>query len=150
MFGVLDESNWTVCQQEPAPGTVDASGVRLVVDRTCPAEGDGRAEGDDGAEPSAGSEESTPAETTVAAEAEPKRTDKFRVPRLVGRNLQLAQDILQARGSYLLDQQDASGLGRLQLLDSNWVVCKQRPAPGVRVPVDRMVRLSAVKYGESC
>lgn len=35
MFGVLDESNWTVCSQEPASGQNVSSPPRLTVDRTC-------------------------------------------------------------------------------------------------------------------
>ena len=34
-FGVIDETNFTVCEQEPAPGEETGS-VTLVVDRTCP------------------------------------------------------------------------------------------------------------------
>lgn len=37
MFGVLDESNWTVCSQVPETGTELASAPRLTVDRTCAA-----------------------------------------------------------------------------------------------------------------
>jgi beta-lactam-binding protein with PASTA domain len=72
------------------------------------------------------------------------------MPPLVGRNLQVAQDRLQASGSYLVDQQDATGLGRLQLLDSNWTVCSQQPKPGAKVKVEDMVTLAALKIGESC
>lgn len=35
-FGILDESNWTVCEQRPEPGSIDLVDFRLVVDRTCP------------------------------------------------------------------------------------------------------------------
>jgi endonuclease YncB( thermonuclease family) len=35
MFGVLDESNWEVCDQEPTAGGVVGSAPRLTVDRTC-------------------------------------------------------------------------------------------------------------------
>lgn len=35
MFGVLDNSNWTVCSQEPENGTEVSSAPRLTVDRTC-------------------------------------------------------------------------------------------------------------------
>jgi len=35
LFGVIDKSNWTVCSQEPANGTVLSSAPRLTVDRTC-------------------------------------------------------------------------------------------------------------------
>lgn len=34
VFGILDESNWTVCEQEPAAGA-EISDPRLVVDREC-------------------------------------------------------------------------------------------------------------------
>lgn len=35
VFGVLNESNWTVCQQEPSPGTTGADTVKLIVERVC-------------------------------------------------------------------------------------------------------------------
>lgn len=41
MFGVLDESNWTVCDQEPLTGQPMTSTPRLTIDRSC---GDGEAE----------------------------------------------------------------------------------------------------------
>ena len=47
---------------------------------------------------------------------------KFTMPRVVGMNLQLAQDLLQSKGSYILDQVDHKGLLRVQVLDSNWKV----------------------------
>jgi beta-lactam-binding protein with PASTA domain len=76
--------------------------------------------------------------------------DKFRMPNVVGMVLQDAQDLLQSRGSYILDQKDAKGWGRWQLLDSGWKVCSQRPRPGVVVPADTMVRLWSVKLSERC
>lgn len=39
MFGVLDESNWTVCSQEPKNGKEVSSPPRLTVDRTCASAG---------------------------------------------------------------------------------------------------------------
>lgn len=39
-FGVLDESNWEVCEQSPAAGTPIAA-VRLIVDRSCGPEDSG-------------------------------------------------------------------------------------------------------------
>ena len=39
MFGVVDESNWTVCSQEPENGTDVSSAPRLTVDRTCDIDG---------------------------------------------------------------------------------------------------------------
>lgn len=58
-FGVVDESNWTVCQQTPAAGKAVKDTPRVVVDRSCP---------DDSAKP-------TKAETTNApATSEPATT----------------------------------------------------------------------------
>ena len=35
-FGVIDEANWTVCEQRPEAGSTDLANYRLIVDRTCP------------------------------------------------------------------------------------------------------------------
>jgi hypothetical protein len=35
-FGVVDESNWTVCEQTPAAGKAIKDAPRVVVDRSCP------------------------------------------------------------------------------------------------------------------
>lgn len=70
------------------------------------------------------------------------------LPDLVGLDLQLAQDALQAAGWYEMISHDASGQGRLQLIDRNWVVVEQTPAAGGVVPYDKMIDLGAVKKGE--
>jgi hypothetical protein len=75
---------------------------------------------------------------------------KFTMPRVVGMNLQLAQDLLQSKGSYILDQVDHKGLLRFQVLDSNWKVCKQTPAAGKIVLASTVVTLSSVKLTERC
>jgi hypothetical protein len=75
---------------------------------------------------------------------------KFTMPRLVGMNLQLAQDLLQSKGSYILDQVDHKGLLRIQVLDSNWKVCKQTPSAGKVVLASTVVTLSSVKLTERC
>ena len=102
---------------------------------------------------------SEPSPTSVSVEpppaAEPATTTTaaptfFTMPRLVGENLQLAQDKLQALGSYLMDQEDAAGLSRLQVNDSNWKVCKQSLAPGTKAPTETVVVLGAVKLSEQC
>ncbi|GLY27180.1 PASTA domain-containing protein [Kineosporia sp. NBRC 101731] len=74
----------------------------------------------------------------------------FTMPQLVGRNLQNAQDLLQKRGSYLLDQVDATSQHRFQLLDSDWKVCHQSPRAGSRVLKTKLVRLEAVRLDENC
>jgi hypothetical protein len=75
---------------------------------------------------------------------------KFTMPKVVGMNLQLAQDVLQSKGSYILDQVDHKGLLRIQVLDSNWKVCKQSPSPGKVVLASTVVTLSSVKLTERC
>jgi beta-lactam-binding protein with PASTA domain len=75
---------------------------------------------------------------------------KFTMPRVVGMNLQLAQDLLQSKGSYILDQVDHKGLLRIQVLDSNGKVCKQTPSAGKVVLASTVVTLSSVKLTERC
>jgi hypothetical protein len=70
------------------------------------------------------------------------------LPNVVGMNLQQGQDAMQASGFYILDDQDATGQNRLQVYDRNWVVTKQTPAAGRKVPTDTPVILYAKKYGE--
>lgn len=74
----------------------------------------------------------------------------FTMPSLVGKNLQEAKNELQALGSAALDQRDASGQGRTQILDSNWKVCAQEPATGQKVATTTTVVLSSVKNEEPC
>jgi hypothetical protein len=76
--------------------------------------------------------------------------ETFVMPKVTGMNLQLAQDLLQSKGSYLMDQEDASGLGRFQIIDSAWKVCSQSPSAGKKVPTSTMVVLKSVKLTESC
>ena len=82
--------------------------------------------------------------------ASPAAETFFTMPRVVGMNLQLAQDLLQSLGSYGLLQDDFKGLNRFQVLDSNWKVCKQSPSPGKKVSTSTIVTLSSVKLTERC
>ncbi|MET7509614.1 hypothetical protein [Streptomyces albidoflavus] len=82
-------------------------------------------------------------------EAGEQQPEDGELPGMVGENLQFAQDSAQAAGFFLLDDQDATGLGRLQVMDRNWTVCSQEPGPGT-YPVDTKVTFYAVKVGESC
>ena len=77
-------------------------------------------------------------------------SETFVMPFLVGANLQDAQDRLQSLGSFLLTQNDATGLERFQMLDSGWKVCAQFPAAGTKVSMARMVDLRVVKLHEPC
>lgn len=90
------------------------------------------------------------APSTSPQPSESAAAKAFTMPDLVGANLQDAQDELQSLGSLLMDQQDASGEGRMQVNDSNWTVCTQAPLPGVDAPVTTVVVLSVVKTDEVC
>jgi hypothetical protein len=53
-----------------------------------------------------------------------------RMPDVVCMDLQAAQDEIQDRGVFLSRSEDASGEGRRQIWDRNWVVVDQSPQPG--------------------
>lgn len=74
----------------------------------------------------------------------------FTMPDLVGKSLQEAQDELQALGSFLMDQEDATDKGRLQIIDDNWTVCSQDPEAGEQHSKLDVVTLWSVKNGEDC
>lgn len=84
--------------------------------------------------------------TTTAAPVEQRP-----LPNVVGLDLQLAQDTLQAAGFYALTSHDAKGLNRLQVLDRAWTVVDQSPPADTVVPVDQVIDLGAVRdeeYGQ--
>lgn len=62
LFGVVDESNWDVCEQTPAPGEPLTEAPRLVVERDC---------NQDDAEPSEEAEEGPSAEPEEEPSEEP-------------------------------------------------------------------------------
>ena len=74
--------------------------------------------------------------------------DCIKVPNVVGKDHQLAQDTMQAAGLYLLGEKDASGQGRMLLVDRNWTTVRQRPKAGACVSEDTEIMLCAVKDGE--
>lgn len=78
----------------------------------------------------------------------PPEADKKTLPNVVGMNLQAGQDTMQEAGFYVLDDQDATGQGRFQVYDRNWVVTRQTPAAGRKVSLDTKVTLYAKKIGE--
>ena len=75
---------------------------------------------------------------------------EFVMPDVTGLSLQDAQDQLQALGSFLMDQEDATDQGRTQINDSNWTVCTQDPAPGTVHSKLAIVTLYSVKKDEAC
>ena len=56
-----------------------------------------------------------------------------RMPDLICRGLQAAQDEIQDRGVFGSKSRDATGQGRRQLWDRNWVVVAQDPEPGEKI-----------------
>jgi PASTA domain-containing protein len=71
---------------------------------------------------------------------------KITVPNEVGKNHQAAQDDMQAHGLYNLSEEDATGQGRMLILDRNWHVVSQSPAPGTKVSEDATITLRSKKY----
>ncbi|MBM4669741.1 hypothetical protein GS448_22570 [Rhodococcus hoagii] len=62
-------------------------------------------------------------------------------------DLQDAQDLIQENGVFFSRSADASGKGRNQVVDSNWIVVGQTPAVGALIGEGDAV-LSVVKIGE--
>lgn len=86
-----------------------------------------------------------PAQTTTPAPVAPPVVAVM--PPVVCMNLQAAQDLIQAAGVFFSRSQDATGKGRAQVLDRNWVVVAQTPLAGSTVGEGEAV-LSVVKEGE--
>ena len=145
-FGIIDESNWVVCETRPVSGATTGSPVKLIVERSC--------------ESSAAATEAAEEESVVEADAvleeeeqdaaapAPARTKKIRVPDVIGMDHQRAQDTMQAAGLYILAEEDASGLGRMLLYDRNWTVVRQSPKAGKRVGENRTITLFSIKDDE--
>lgn len=83
------------------------------------------------------------------APSDSRKVASERLPSLVGKGLQSAQDAAQAAGFFSLTSHDALGRGREQIFDRNWKVCGQKPAAG-RHKVSVKVDFSVVKLQEKC
>jgi hypothetical protein len=70
------------------------------------------------------------------------------VPNVVGMVHQTAQDTMQAAGLYFLAEEDATGKGRVLVLDRNWETTAQSVAAGEVVDCTTKITLSAKKIGE--
>ncbi|GAA3385055.1 hypothetical protein GCM10020369_17070 [Cryptosporangium minutisporangium] len=116
---VLSRQNWVVRTQEPAAGSRVAPSTEITLRVSKPTDG-------------------APSHAPVDGV----------VPDVVCRDLQAAQDALQAAGFYVLSSVDGSGQGRRQLVDRNWVVVQQSVTPGSRPARSTRVRLTVVKIGE--
>lgn len=116
---VLEPNNWVVVAQLPEADVEAAAGTQVLL------------------------KVRKPSDTSTSAAAV-----KGAVPNVVCLDLQKAQDTLQAAGFYVLGSQDATGQGRQQVVDRNWVVVSQsEPAGGTPDPKTK-ITLGAVKFGE--
>jgi beta-lactam-binding protein with PASTA domain len=134
-----------VTQQVPAPGTVVAAGSRVVVKVAA-----------GGTAPTfAGTTTTTPTAPTTAAStttgpdpASTSTTPPALMPDVVCWNLQDAQDEIQRAGVFWSQSRDATGAGRRQIIDANWLVVDQEPAPGTPIAEGEPL-LMVVNYGEA-
>ncbi len=116
---VLEPQNWVVSSQQPEAGAEAPSGTEVVVEVRKPTDASGR---------------QPPVKGTV--------------PDVVCFDLQKAQDTLQAAGFSLLGSEDATGQGRQQVADRNWVVVSQSAPAGSTPDPKVKITLGAVKFGE--
>jgi beta-lactam-binding protein with PASTA domain len=116
---VLNPENWTVRAQTPQAGTKATTTSVITLKVVKPSDG-------------AGSDSVTTG----------------MVPNVVCRDLQTAQDTMQAAGFYNLGSEDGTGQGRAQVADRNWVVIAQSARAGTRPDPGTRVVLRAVKFGE--
>ena len=71
----------------------------------------------------------------------------MRMPDVMCMDLQHAQDTIQDAGVWLSRSVDATGEGRMQVMDRNWTVVAQTPAPGTPIGEGEAL-LSVVKDDE--
>ena len=76
------------------------------------------------------------------------------MPDLTGKDLQTAQDSIQSLTNdaiFFTDSHDATGQGRHQILDRDWQVCDQDPAPGTQITSDTNIDFGVVRVDvEQC
>jgi hypothetical protein len=147
----LLDSNWQVVAQTPAPGTpigeLEAELDVVKYGEPSPVGACGEQDGE-----AAGSDDQ--AADDQAAVDQPDATDEPAadeaqaiMPDVVCLDLQTAQDTIQQAGAFFSRSHDATGQDRMQLLDSNWQVVAQTPAPGTPIGELEAV-LDVVEFGE--
>jgi hypothetical protein len=75
------------------------------------------------------------------------------MPNLVGSVLQAAQDKMQGvvgNPGFFTTSTDATGRGRLQILDRNWKVCSQSLPAEQTFSIDAKIDFGVVKLDETC
>ncbi|MEU3859583.1 PASTA domain-containing protein [Streptomyces sp. NPDC028722] len=119
---ILDR-DWKVCTQNVRTGTVAATNTKL----------------DFGAVKLA---ETCPAKDQSAASAADGTMPDFH-----GKSVKAARQTLDSSTSITVN--DVTGASRFVLIESNWEVCSQTPAAGVKLN-GQPITLNAVKFGEHC
>lgn len=80
--------------------------------------------------------------------------DSWTMPDESGKDLQAAQDDIQSLtddGIFYTRSHDATGQGRSQILDRDWQVCDQDPAPGTKITSDTKIDFGVVRVDtEQC
>jgi PASTA domain len=74
--------------------------------------------------------------------------DSWTMPDLTGKDLQTAQDAIQSLtndGVFFTTSHDATGQGRHQILDRDWQVCSEDPAPGSKITPDTKIDFAVVR-----
>ncbi|KAF0650299.1 MULTISPECIES: PASTA domain-containing protein [Streptomyces] len=119
----IADRNWKVCSQTPAPG-MHSTDTKIdfgtvKLEESCPA--------------------------TDTSDNTPAAGDKM--PNFAGKSVKVARQALDAATS--LTVEDALPDGRMVLVESNWKVCTQTPAPGTALN-GQPIALTAVKFEETC
>lgn len=117
------DRNWQVCQQKPAAGALPAD---TEIDFA-----------------------TVKLDEECPADGESKQPPKVETEMVdfTGKSLKAARAALPSNAS--IDTKDVSGKDRAILVESNWQVCEQEPPAGEKYE-GQPVRLSAVKFSESC
>ncbi|MFK4801609.1 PASTA domain-containing protein [Streptomyces sp. MPA0124] len=117
------DRNWKVCSQNVAANTSTSTDTRI----------------DFGA---VKLEEDCPAK-----DEKPPSAEGGKMPDFKGKSVKAARGALDSGMSITVN--DASADDRMVLMESNWQVCTQNPAPGTALN-GQPVEFTAVKFGESC
>lgn len=76
----------------------------------------------------------------------------WEMPDVVGVDLQAAQDTVQVLTEFgvPVTSHDRTGANRMQVVDVEWRVCDQIPAPGTDLTEDSTIDLGVVRQDEDC
>ncbi|PPS91062.1 PASTA domain-containing protein [Streptomyces sp. MH60] len=86
-------------------------------------------------------------EDCPAKDEKPPSAEGGKMPDFKGKSVKAARGALDSGMSITVN--DASADDRMVLMESNWQVCTQNPAPGTALN-GQPVEFTAVKFGESC